>query len=577
MRAVARLAATVAVASLAVVAAAAPAAAHADLTGSEPAAGAELPAGEPPASLVLRFTEPVQIPSDALRLLDGAGREVDGVGAPEAGASGAEVVAKLPALPDGSYVVDWRVVSTDSHPVSGAFTFTVGESTADAEALAGLLAPHENRGVAVAFGVTRALAFASVLVLVGGVLFVRACWPAAAGRAPVRVLLWASWAVALVTAVVGIGMQAAYTSGRGLSAAWDPEVLRDVLSTSFGRAWLARVPVLLFALGALRAPAGRRTPFVHAVDSLVALALVATFTFGGHARAGRWVTPATVTDLVHLAAVAAWFGGLVVLYTLLFDRGRPRGARAATVRFSSYAGPAIGVAVATGTLQTLRQSDGLDSLVDTTYGRLVLAKAGLVVFVVAAASVSRHVAVRWRAAARLRPAGPGVATADADAEDWRDLRSAVAVEVVIAAVVLAVTAALVNTQPARVAAGADAPAAGAVGPAPVAGFSGELTDPDEGLRFAVRVSPGLTGRNTVTIAVTTDAAGPEPFEPLEISAGLVQPEQGIGPIAVALSADGEGSYSGTADLPVAGVWELEIRALRTDIDQAVVSTTFEIG
>jgi copper transport protein len=554
----------------------APAFAHADLVGSDPEPGAELPAGEPPASVTLRFTESVRIPTDALRVLDGDGREVDDVGAARAGATGAEVVADLPRLDDGTYVVDWRVVSTDSHPVSGAFTFTVGEPTADPDALAGLVAGDDERGVAIAFGMARALAFASVLVLVGGVLFVRACWADAVNRPAVRALLWVGWVVALVTAVAGIGLQAAYSSGRDLSAAWDTDVLSDVLDTAFGRAWLARVPVLLLALGALRAPQRRRPPFVHAVDALLAVALLLTFTFAGHARSGRWVALATVTDLVHLAAVAAWLGGLVVLCTLLFDRARPRGARDATIRFSRYAGPAIGAAVLSGAVQTLRQTDGFDSLVDTTYGRLVLAKIGLVVFVVAAASVSRHVASEWRAA-RLRPAGPGAATVEADAEEWHDLRSAVVVEVAIAAVVLAVTAALVNTQPARVAAGADLPAAREAGPAPIAGFSDELTDPDDGLRFAVRVSPGLTGRNTVTIAVTTDTAEPEPFEPLEISARLVQAEQGIGPIAVALSADGEGSYSGAADLPVAGVWELEIRALRTDIDQAVVSTTFEVG
>ena len=555
---------------------AAPAFAHADLVGSDPEPGSELPAGEPPASVTLRFSESVRIPTDALRVLDGEGREVDGVGAAEPGATGAEVVAELPPLDDGSYLVDWRVVSTDSHPVSGAFTFTVGEPTADPDALAALVAGDDERGVAIAFSITRALAFASVLVLIGGVLFVNTCWAEAGTRPVVRGLLWICWVVALVTAVAGIGLQAAYSSGRDLSAAWDTDVLRDVLDTNFGRAWLARFPVLLVASGALRAPERRRPPAARALDALAAVALLATFTFAGHARSGRWVALATATDLVHLAAVAAWFGGLVVLCSLLFDRARPRGVRDATIGFSRYAGPAIGLVVLSGAVQTLRQTDGFDSLVDTTYGRLVLAKIGLVVFVVAAASVSRHVAGEWRAA-RLRPAGPGAAIVEAGAEEWHDLRSAVAVEVVIAAVVLAVTATLVNTQPARVAAGAAGPAAGEAGPAPAAGFSGELTDPDDGLRFAVQVSPGLTGRNTVTIAVTTDAPAPEPFEPLEITAKLVQAEQGIGPIAVALSAGGEGSYSGTVDLPVAGAWELEIRALRTDVDQAVVSTAFEVG
>ena len=35
---------------------------------------------------------------------------------------------KLPAgLKDGTYVVAWRVTSADSHPVSGAFSFSIGQ------------------------------------------------------------------------------------------------------------------------------------------------------------------------------------------------------------------------------------------------------------------------------------------------------------------------------------------------------------------------------------------------------------------------------------------------------------------
>ena len=59
-----------------------------------------------------------------------------------------------------------------------------------------------------------------------------------------------------------------------------------------------------------------------------------------------------------------------------------------------------------GAIQAWRQTDGLDSVFDTTYGRLLLTKIGLVVMIVAAASVSRHIVRLW-ADRKLIPAGPG--------------------------------------------------------------------------------------------------------------------------------------------------------------------------
>ena len=57
---------------------------------------------------------------------DVSGRELD-VGEPRhPSGDDTRVVASAPDLGDGSYVVAWRVVSADSHPINGAFTFDVG-------------------------------------------------------------------------------------------------------------------------------------------------------------------------------------------------------------------------------------------------------------------------------------------------------------------------------------------------------------------------------------------------------------------------------------------------------------------
>jgi copper transport protein len=565
-----RLGAALAIIVAVLFATALPAFAHASLEASDPQSSATFPAGQPPSQITLEFSESVQLPEQAVRLLASSGKAVQGVGSAHHGADDSTVVTSLPKLADGTYVVDWRVVSADSHPINGAYTFTVGKASGDANAVAGLLKSDTHRGVGIAFGLTRALAFASVLGLLGAIVFLRLCSPESGDDPSVRALLWIAWVVAFVTSLLGIGMQAAYSTGQDISGLWDTTAIRDVMDTRFGQSWLLRALLLLLVLPALRNPGRRRAPFVNALDAVLGVAVLATFTFAEHARTGRWILVGTVTDLVHLGSASVWLGGVAVLATLLVRRSVPHDAPVITARFSRVAAPAITLVAISGAVQAWRQTDGLDSVFDTTYGRLLLTKIGLVIMIVAAASVSRHIVRLW-AERQLVPAGPGALRAEADPEDIRELRNAVVVEVAIAVIVLLVTAVLVNTVPARVANGAESAGAAARPVAP-AGYSASLSD--EGLDFAVTLSPGLTGTNELRVA--TSRSG-QAFDPIQSSAKLRNAERNVS-LDVPLKSDGAGSglSIGSVDVPFAGEWTLEIRALRTDVDESVVTDKVEI-
>ena len=142
---------------IAVLATATPAFAHAELESTSPESGANLPAGQPPDSVSMTFSEGVQLPENAVQLLNSDGQTVSGVGKAQHGDSDSVVTTALPALDDGTYVVDWHVVSVDSHPIDGAFTFNVGAATGNAKDVAGLVAGKNDHGVGIAFGLTRAL------------------------------------------------------------------------------------------------------------------------------------------------------------------------------------------------------------------------------------------------------------------------------------------------------------------------------------------------------------------------------------------------------------------------------------
>jgi len=110
------------------VASAGPAAAHAVLLSTQPASGATLAAA--PRSVALTFDEAPQKQFSTIHVTGPDGQRHDSGSVQLTGAAGAVATQQLTGtgLP-GRYVVDWRVVSDDGHPVSGQFTFTVSRTT----------------------------------------------------------------------------------------------------------------------------------------------------------------------------------------------------------------------------------------------------------------------------------------------------------------------------------------------------------------------------------------------------------------------------------------------------------------
>ncbi|SCE80146.1 hypothetical protein GA0070558_107118 [Micromonospora haikouensis] len=123
--------AAAALAALAVlVAPAAPAAAHNSLASATPAADARL--ATPPSEITVRFLQKLN-PDLTTVVLSDAARRVVPTGVPVVAGTRATVTVAEP-LPDGTYTVAYRVVSTDGHPVQGSYRFTVADPAATAAA-----------------------------------------------------------------------------------------------------------------------------------------------------------------------------------------------------------------------------------------------------------------------------------------------------------------------------------------------------------------------------------------------------------------------------------------------------------
>ncbi|MCD0482302.1 FixH family protein [Streptacidiphilus sp. ASG 303] len=434
-----------------------PASAHAALVSTDPPQDAVVATA--PSRVVLTFSEGVTLAADAVQVFDPSGRRVDrGPAAHDGGRTATAAVGLGSGLPQGTYTVSWRAVSDDSHPVSGAFTFSVGKRTQSAVPSEVARRDGGSTAVGVLYGTARAAAFGAFALLVGAAAFVLLCWPRGAATRQVQRLLMAGWGGLLVSTVAVLLLRGPYERGSGLGDALDLSLVRATLDERLGTALAARL-LLLAAAGVFlsllvgqlgqepAAASGRRPDAGDTGDDedagdagepddpeaaelrrleeraaarpereariglagaglLLAAALAATWAAADHASVGLQAGLALPLDVLHLLAMAVWLGGLAALLTgLRIPRERGGAGPAAAEAFSRTAFVCVAVLVATGVYQSWRGLGTWGAFTSTDYGRLLLVKIGLVAVLLGAAWSSRA----WTA--RLRTAAPGAADA----------------------------------------------------------------------------------------------------------------------------------------------------------------------
>ncbi|KUO16279.1 transporter [Streptomyces dysideae] len=571
-----------------------PASAHAVLTGSDPREGTVLKSA--PERVTVSFNESVELAEDSVRVLDPDNRPVT-AGDPEH-ADGKADTARVPltsGLKEGTYTVSWRVLSADSHAVSGAFTFSVGApSQTRAQAAA---QPAVDPTVNILYGIGRYVAYAGLALLIGIAVFTLACWPGATTARVVRGPILAGWWALTGSTVALLLVRGPYASGDGPLKAFDPQLLRSTVDSRPGIALLVRLALLLLVALLLRRGrpergADRRTAGAGAV---LAVALAITWAAAEHASAGIQVPVAMVSSVLHLLAMGVWLGGLAALLTALYrapaDDPLPP---AAVARFSRLALTSVAVLAATGLYQSWRGLGSWEALT-TGYGRTLLIKIAAVLLMLLAASSSR----RWTERLLHVPAevpelvtvgggdqnpprdpapgpasGPDTGGPGPEAHR-RGLRRSVLAEVLIAVAVLVATTVLTGSQPGRAASETAAEPMVAGQP----NVSLTLIPFDTGTpagRGTVQITlePGLVGRNVVQ-AVVYAADGPLVAVP-ELRLTFTLTGQRVGPLDADLVDQGGYWGSDSLDLPLPGTWTMRATVRVSDIDQVTVSKTVKI-
>lgn len=608
------------------------AASHAVLRGSDPADGAILKRA--PTVVTLTFTEGVTVSDDSLRVLDPAGRRVN-QGQPRhaAGKPGSVQTTLRGNVPTGTFTVAWRVVSADSHPISGAFTFSIGEPSATSA-----LVPQPSAGDTAAgrlYNVGRYVAYLGFSLLVGATAFVLVCWPAGAGRRPLRRLAVTTWCVLLVSTLALLILRGPYESGGSPGSGLDLATVRRTLGTRPGEALSARIVLLAIAGVFLvltsrtlsripvrdtpgkEAPAGwwperpgHRTLVVAGVT--LALALTLTWAAAEHASVGIQVPLAIPVAMVHLLAMALWMGGLAALFIALRGSSHDTSVPVAAIsRFSRIAFASVVALVGTGIYQSWRQLGSLDALTGTSYGRWLTLKTLVVLGLLAAATYSRkwtgelirdsreqpvladtpsaHVSVlvgvsHEAGSDRSLPApignppvvgsGPEPSESVGPPGHRRRLLRTVGTEVAIGVAVLAISTALTGTQPGRATVEQSHEAASTTVP----GIATVLAPFDMGThggrgQVQVTLEPGRVGDNTLQAVIFAGDGGIATVPELRITFTLR--EQNIGPLDSKLVNRGGYWSTESVKIPMAGSWTMNVTVRTSEIDQ--ITTTRDVN
>ncbi|BCB79631.1 copper resistance protein CopC [Phytohabitans flavus] len=522
---------------------ASPASAHAVLASSNPIGNSVLQAA--PTEVVLTFSESVRKVPDRVRVIGPDGKRVD---QGDASFDGAVVTIPIQETgAQGTYLVSYRVISADSHPVAGGFTYSVGApSTTPSDT-----ADQQGDDPAVATGtkVARYIGYAGLVLLVGPVLVISLLWPTRLSRSGPGNVVWTGVGLVTLATLAGIWLQVPYTTGGGLFDV-DGSGLRNVLSSTFGTAHLIRlgllVAIALLLRPLLRGETGRVDQILLAV---LGGAAVITWPVAGHPAASPVAAVSVVVDAVHLTSMAVWLGGLVMLFAFLLRQANDRELGAILPIWSRWATLAVAALVLAGTVQALIEVGTPDALVSTTYGRLIIAKVVLFGAVVAVAAYSRKL-VRDR----LGDGGP------------RRLRRTVGVELAVTAVVLGLSAVLVQTTPARTASANEELG----GP----GFYSATLDSNL-FKLQVDVDPAKKGNNSVHLYAYDKANKPLPVVEWKGTAAL--PANDVAPVDIPLLPLTDNHATGEITLPLEGDWQLKFTVRISDIDQATVTATVPVS
>ncbi|MQW90305.1 copper resistance protein CopC [Sinorhizobium saheli] len=524
--------------------------AHASFSSSDPEDGAVVERA--PSTYTLSFSEPVSPLTLKLVTPDGASIPLERFKVKD---RTVEIVAPAD-LGRGTHVLTWRVTSADGHPIGGSIVFSIGTATAEPPPIGDEVDAVVRAGV---LGSKVAL-YIGLFIGVGGAFASR--WLIDGARRGRNVVM-AALGIGIIGTLASLAFQGLDALGAPIALIAEPRVWSTAMATSVGATVSVAAVAIATAVAALLSHG-----HVSRLLSLVAVILTgAALSLSGHAAAAepQWLMRTAV--FLHAVAITFWVGALAPLGLALrascsqvespdvaqmqqkqtvtrthvsasrLRRGDPAAA-AALRRFSTIVPYAVAALVAAGLVLAVVQVREPRALIDTAYGQLLLAKAGLLVGLFLLAAVNR-----WRLTGPA-VAGNGPATSR--------LVRLVAAETAIVLLIFAIAASWRFTPPPRALAAVAEQAATA------------HIHTDKAIAF-VKAMPGRAGQVDLSVRLLDGKS--QALDAKKVTFVLSKPDSGIEPFKRPAEQDAKGDWRNEhMTIPLPGTWHIRIDVLSGDFE-----------
>jgi copper transport protein len=520
--------------------------AHAVLLGSTPKANEML--AESPKELTLNFNE--EVGPIFFKVLDKTGKEVGKPG--DIRPDGNNLHLPLgEALVNGTYVLTYRVISADTHPVGTTFGFSVGEPMADMSQM-NQSAGESSTPWTYAVAANRWVLYATMLLAAGSALFTLLIpTPAGVGAATFG-LGRTSAIVAAVAYLLAIGLGGAEMVMGGVTALLSADTWSRGLGSTLTPSAVIGVPAMLVLIYAFSQGAER--PKTGAL-SVGAVAAIGSFLVTGHAATAAPVWLMATVVAIHLFGAAFWFGAL---YPLLKTAGTTDATQAGAVmtKFSVWAMYSVGMIALSGVVISFVQVESPAKLLGNAYGAGLIRKLLLVAIILGLAAYNKLVLT------------PALEKGDPTAS--RRIRRTIRIEIVIYVLILGAAMSLTLTTPPRA-----IMAQGAGGMA-MMNDGYKATAQSGGYSVELDITPAKAGENMIMATVKDkDGQVVTTLADFEITGNL--PAAGISDVLVKGQNTGNGMWHFMfQEMIIPGDWTLKVDAFVNDFDKVTFETTVPI-
>jgi copper transport protein len=527
--------------------------AHAALLSTSPSAGGIV--NTPPARVLLTYSEAVEPKFATVSVTDAAGKNVTAGPPTRSAANPDTLVVPLRKIGQGWYLVYWRVISVDGHPVRSAFTFAVGPSPGPEPQF--VIPSISETAATPRLIAARTIVFLAVMAAIGlFVLRMAIARPVVRRVSETRLrAVSIAFAVAAAVALIAIPVYVVLaTADFALRSAVDLGALVPLLrTTAFGRGYLdLELAFALFVIAAAIAIAVDRPEREHR-----SIAELLSMTGALFAAAGLLLIPgvsghagqtsprgwAITFDWLHLVAGSIWVGGLIgllVLWRSLPAARRVAGLVVCVPRFSNVAFVSVLLLIGSGTGAAVLHMPTIASFWQTSYGQALIVKICLLGTAMLLASVNLLRNKPRLAAYRERPElGPGAAIL---------LRRLVSGEVLLVATAVGAAAVLSSLPPPSKALASVGQASAHVGPGSVLRVVNK-----NGYKLTIRIAPNrAAAQNSFAVQIMRNG---KPVRHADVTTSFTMLDMEMAQQGYRLAETSPGTYEHSAPaLVMVGHW-----------------------